>query len=222
MLNWAAHAPALLAEADPTVPVVAGAVAVVMLIGLAVFVRIKKRQEDFKQTAERHGFTFVERPPGFVHHWRTLAHQTDGPWTLEIREERVPRSEDDDSFQELTLRLPTAGGLEFLFRPENHWRKLEPVGEARNVEIGVAEFDAAWFTETNQPAFLRTTLDVTLRAHFAGLRQAQGIQLIALRDNLITIRDHRHLLPPERFEHAMRLVRALATAVGEWARQAPP
>ncbi|MEI9897908.1 MAG: hypothetical protein WDN28_29640 [Chthoniobacter sp.] len=167
MLSLLPVAPVIVAEMDP-VPVITGMIALFMLIGLAVFVRIKKRWADFRQVAENHGFTVAAQRPSFARHWRTLATQSEGAWTLEIREEQVPRDENEDYFQELTLRLPAAGGLEFLFRPKSHWRKLEPEGDARYVQTGDAEFDGAWLMETNQPALLRTALDSELRAHFAG------------------------------------------------------
>jgi hypothetical protein len=199
----------LLAYGDP-VPVIGGAIAVFIAIGLALLGRIKKRQADFKLAAERHGFSVIEPQPRFAGNWRTLATKSEGTWTLEIREERIPRPENDDFSQELTLRLPAAGKLEFLFRPKNRWRKLEPEGEVREVEVGDAEFDRVWLVETNRPPLLLAALIPALRAHFAGLQQTAGIQRIALKDGLIVIRDNRHFLPAARFEHAMNLAHSFA------------
>ncbi|HSI15325.1 MAG TPA: hypothetical protein VK961_24980 [Chthoniobacter sp.] len=212
-------ASALLAYGDPT-PVIGGAIAVFAAIGLAIFGRLRKRQADFKLAAEQHGFEVMEPRPRFVGNWRTLASKSEGIWALEIREERVAEGEEDAFFQEITLRSPATGGLEFLFRPKSRWRKLEPEGEARNVEIGDAEFDRIWFVETNRPQLLIAALTPELRAHFDGLQPSSGPCRVSLKQGLIVIRGNRYFLPAARFDHAMKLVQSLARVAEEAMRLA--
>lgn len=203
-----------LSDANAAGPVVGGSIVLCLLVGLAVFVRIQKRWTDFRQTVERHGFTVAEKLPGFVDRWRTLATRSDGARTFEIREELVHRPENEDFFQELTLRLPKTGSLDFLIRPKSRWRKLEPVGETCFVPIGSADFDDHWLLETNQPQTMQAALTPPVCAHFCRLAQTSGIESFALRGGVVTLRDSHRFLPADRFEHAWELTLALA-AVAE-------
>jgi hypothetical protein len=68
----------------------------------------------------------------------------------------------------VTARAAMAGALTFTLQKRSFLTKVEKLFGVHEVTMGNAEFDRAWFVQTNQPEFLRAALIPELRAKLIG------------------------------------------------------
>ncbi|MBI2516275.1 MAG: hypothetical protein HYV95_05105 [Opitutae bacterium] len=90
------------------------------------------------------------------------------------------------------VRPRAVGGLQFELQRQNFGTKVMEWFGAKEIQVGDAGFDAAWFVQTNQPEFLAAALVPEIReklmadaadAREGGYKLADGEVRFALRDN---------------------------------------
>jgi hypothetical protein len=72
--------------------------------------------------------------------------------------------------------LPAATGLTFHLQRQGLNTKFLELFGAREIQMGDAEFDAAWFIQTNRPEYFRAALLPELRAKINALVRELGVQ----------------------------------------------
>jgi hypothetical protein len=78
------------------------------------------------------------------------------------------------NWRAVSVRPRTIGGLLFHFRPQGLGTKLSELLGAKEITVGDAAFDAAWFIQTNEPEFLRAALVPEVRAKLMAARADAG------------------------------------------------
>jgi len=72
----------------------------------------------------------------------------------------------------LSVTPATEAGLTFSFTRQGFGTKVQEFFGYREITVGQADFDAAWFVQTNAPDFLRPSLVPEVLEKFRGLRGA--------------------------------------------------
>ena len=119
------------------------------------------------------------------------------------------------------------GGLTFKFSRQGFESKIAEIFGVREITVGDANFDQAWFIRTNQPEFLRAALIPEVRAALDGALAGAGLGCrganFQLEQNAIVyseIGDFSDERRSRRFEQIPAALAALADVAEVHARQA--
>jgi hypothetical protein len=83
----------------------------------------------------------------------------------------------------MTVQAATAGALTFTLEKRGFVTKIEKLFGAHEAVVGDAEFDQAWFVQTNQPEFMSAALIPELREKLMAARRAGAKGKFELKNN---------------------------------------
>ena len=124
------------------------------------------------------------------------------------------------SWAAITVQLTRPSGLSFTLEKQGLGAKLAELFGAREITLGDARFDAAWFVQTNQPEFLSAALIPELREKLMAVQGAGARGKFELKDGLVKYAEQGSLADAklaERFVALADLVGDLADLVGDLA-----
>ena len=150
-------------------------VVIAVLIGAAAVRQGKRAAENVRQPAGLLGLQFEDKPPvlGVFYSGARAAGQLRGkrvelfPFSTGSGKSRV-------QWCAVSATLTVPGRLTFHLRRQGFSTKVMELFGAKEIEVGDAEFDRAWFIQTNQPAFLREALLPELREKITALMRESG------------------------------------------------
>ena len=133
--------------------------------------------ENIRRLAETLGLQFTDKPPAFGMFF------TDARAAGQLRGKRVEvfpfatgSGKSRVQWSAVSAALPSPSGLTFHLRRQGFGTKFMELFGAKEITVGDAEFDAAWFIQTNQPEFLREALLPELRGKINLLVRELGTQ----------------------------------------------
>lgn len=151
----------------------------VVVFGLLVWMairQVKRSSENMRRLADVLGLKFVSKPPAF---------------SLFYGEERASglrRGRQVDLFAYATgsgrsrvqwcavaAAVPASCALTFHLQRQGFGTKVMGLFGAKEIQVGDAEFDAAWFIQTNQPDYLRSALLPEVREKINALVRELGV-----------------------------------------------
>lgn len=158
-------------------PVVFILVFVGLMIALAVWtVRQSKRTaENLRQLAETLGLNYAGQPPTFgMFYTDTRAegqmrgkHVALFPFSTGSGKNRTP-------WCAVSAIVPVTCALTFHLRQQGWGTKVMELFGTKEIEVGDADFDRAWYIQSNQPDFLRDALLPELRQKIQALVHGAG------------------------------------------------
>ncbi len=149
---------------------------IVFTIGAAAR-QSRRAMENVRQMAETLGLQFAEKPP-------TLGlFYTDARADGQMRGKRVElfpfwtgSGKSRVRWSAVSAAVPVATTLTFHLRRQGLGTKFMELFGAKEIEVGDAEFDRAWFIQTNQPDYFGGALLPELRAKINSLVRELGTQ----------------------------------------------
>lgn len=154
-----------------------------LFVGMIVFAvgagarQSKRGSENVRQMAETLGLQFADNPPAFGLFY------TDARAGGEMRGKRVEvfpfatgSGKSRVQWSAVSAAVPVATTLTFHLRRQGFGTKFMELFGAKEIEVGDAEFDRAWFIQTNQPELFGGALLPELRAKINSLVRELGTQ----------------------------------------------
>lgn len=137
----------------------------------------KRATENVRQMAETLGLQFVEKPP-------TLGmFYTDSRAAGQMRDKQVEvfpfatgSGKSRIQWSAVSAAVPISTTLTFHLRRQGFGTKFMEMFGAKEIEVGDAEFDRAWFIQTNQPEYFGAALLPELRVKINSLVRELGTQ----------------------------------------------
>lgn len=146
-------------------------------IGWAAVRAGKRTAETLRQMAERLGLQFTAQPPtlGIFPNGARATGQLRGkqvdlfPFSTGSGKSRV-------SWCAVSATVPVTTSLTFKLQRQGFSTKVMELFGAKEIQVGDAEFDRAWFIQTNQPDYFREALLPELRGKINALVRDLGTQ----------------------------------------------
>jgi len=137
----------------------------------------KKNAENVRRMAETLGLQFADKPPalGLFHSDVRAGGQLRGK-RVEVFPFSTGSGKSRTQWCAVSAAGRGAGGLTFTLRRQGFGTKLMEMIGAREIAVGDAEFDSAWFIQSNQPEFFREALLPELRGKITALVRELGTQ----------------------------------------------
>jgi len=149
--------------------------AVIGLVGWAAARQSKRATENLRELAATLGLQIVDQPPvlGIFHSEPRATGQLRGK-RVELFHFSTGSGKSRTTWCAVSAALPAASGLTFHLQRQGFGTKVMELFGAREIQTGEAEFDAAWFIQTNQPEYFRAALLPELRARINALVRESG------------------------------------------------
>ncbi len=155
--------------------------AFVAFFGLAMWAgarQSKRAAANVRQLADTLGLQFSEKPPalGMFYSDIRAGGQVRGK-RVEVFSYAVGSGKSRVHWSAVSAAGTAAGGLTFHLRRQGFGMKhLMELFGAKEITVGDADFDQAWFIQTNQPEFFREALLPELRGKISNLLREAGTQ----------------------------------------------
>jgi len=145
------------------------------LVGWAAARQSKLTNENIRQLAAALGLQLEEEPPvlGIFYPEARAAGRLRGK-RVELFPFATGSGKSRTQWSAVAAALPAACGLTFHLQRQGFGSKFMELFGAREIQTGDAEFDAAWFIQTNQPEYFREALLPELRAKITSLVRELG------------------------------------------------
>jgi hypothetical protein len=156
---------------------------IALFVGMIVFAVIagarqsKQAMENVRRMAETLGLQFAEKPPTLTMFY------TDARAAGQMRGKRVEvfsfatgSGKSRVRWSAVSATVPVPVTLTFHLRRQGFGTKFLELFGAKEIEVGDAEFDRAWFVQTNQPELFRGALLPELREKINLLVRELGTQ----------------------------------------------
>jgi hypothetical protein len=149
--------------------------AVIVLVGWAAARQSKRTTENVRELAASLGLQFADKPPvlGVFYPEPRATGQLRGK-RVELFPFTTGSGKSQTHWSAVSATVPGAGGLTFHLQRQGFGTKFLELFGAREIQTGEAEFDAAWFIQTNQPEYFRAALLPELRAKINALVRESG------------------------------------------------
>jgi len=151
-----------------------------VMIGLAGWVTARQSRlthENVRQLAASLGLQFADDPPtfGLFYPEARASGQLRGKY-FELFPFSTGSGKSRVQWSAISATTATSTGLTFHLRRQDTGTKIMQLFGAKEITVGDAEFDAAWFIQTNQPEFFREALLPELRAKITSLMSESGVR----------------------------------------------
>jgi hypothetical protein len=150
-------------------------VAMIALVGWVTARQSKLAAANVRQLAATLGLQVEEKPPalGLFFQAARAAGQLRGK-RVELFTYATGSGKSRAQWCAVSAALATGGGLTFHLQRQGISSRLMELFGAREIQVGDAEFDAAWFIQTNQPEYFREALLPELRVKINALVRELG------------------------------------------------
>jgi hypothetical protein len=137
----------------------------------------KRATENVRQMAATLGLQFVEKPPtlGMFYTDARAAGQMRGK-RVEVFPFATGSGKSRIQWSAVSAAVPVSTALTFHLRRQGFSTKFLELFGAKEIQVGDAEFDRAWFIQTNQPDYFGGALLPELRAKINSLVRELGTQ----------------------------------------------
>jgi hypothetical protein len=151
-----------------------------VMVGLALWGVAKQGKlasENVRQLAATLGLEFAAKPPslGMFYAEARAGGQLRGK-RVEVFPFSTGSGKSRIQWCAVSAAVPAAGRLTFHLRRQGFGTKFLELFGAKEIQVGDAEFDRAWFIQTNQPEFFREALLPELREKINALVRELGTQ----------------------------------------------
>jgi hypothetical protein len=133
------------------------------LLSWWALVQSRRTAANLKALAQRLGLEFFEEKKAGWAANHVVTGQHDGREVI-FHTFTTGSGKSRTTWRAVTVRPRAIGGLLFHFRPQGLVTKLEGLFGTKEITVGDATFDAAWFVETNEPDFLPAALVPEVRS----------------------------------------------------------
>jgi len=137
----------------------------------------KRARENLRQLADSLGLQMDETPPALgMFYTNFRAGGTRRGRRVEVFAYATGSGKSRTQWCAVSASAPAAGGLTFHLQRQGFATKLVQMFGAKEITVGDAEFDRAWFIQTNQPESFGAALLPELREKIAALLRELGSQ----------------------------------------------
>lgn len=155
--------------------------AFVAFFGLIVWAaarQSKRTAENIRLMAETLGLQYAEKPPILgIFTADPRARGTLRGKRVELFTFATGSGKSRTQWCAVSATTATSGGLTFHLQRQGFGTKFMELFGSKEITVGDAEFDQAWFIQTNQPEFFREALLPELRAKITAVLRELGTQV---------------------------------------------